>query len=265
MSTFPVFLTRGFILFVLICPIFAFAEGPLPGSGGPAAGAADASKANDKTIKSEEDDFSNTPFTEYGEFNETSDEEADSNFFKFGRFFGASLGLGFEFVDGKRGALWQGGFPMVDFKLHYWFDFNFAVDLGFFTAQQYFDTTAQGKGHVDVNILHVGLDVKYYFDTKNLSAPISFANPYLLLGVGSFSKTENSSLQGTQDTDNSLGISIGAGLEFAISPRKLYFEVEGKVHFVTFKDTYNPIYKSVGLDNLTGNFYTVSGNVLFTW
>lgn len=245
--------------------------GPPPGPGGPpppdgnASGFGGRSPAESKTNHSEEDDYSSTPFTEYGEFNEASDEESDAKFFQYGRFFGVSLGLGFQFIDGYRGALWQGGFPMFDFKLHYWFDFNVALDVGFFTASQYYDTKIQNLGHVDINLLHVGVDIKYYFDTKNLSSAISFANPYVLLGAGSFSKTENSVAQQSQDSDNSLGISAGGGFEFVISPRKTYFEIESKIHFVTYKDTYTTRFSSAGLPSLTGNFFTFSGNLLFTW
>ncbi len=218
-----------------------------------------------KIYKPEEDDYAGTPFTEYGEFNEAPDEEADTRFFQYGRFFGVSLGLGFEFVDGYRGALWQGGFPLIDFKLHYWFDFNLAIDLGFFTVSHYYNTTAQSLGYVSVNVLRIGVDVKYYFNTKNLSAAVSFANPYILLGAGGFSKTENSIAQQTQDVSNSLGISFGAGLEFAITPRKIYFEIEGKAHLVPYVDAYTTNFQTVNLPNLTGNFYTFSGNFLFTW
>jgi Outer membrane protein beta-barrel domain len=228
--------------------------------------AEDTSSGSGKPTKTlEDDDFYNTPFTEYGEFNESKVEDEDTKFFQYGRFFGVSLGAGFEFVDGNRGALWQGGFPVVDFKVHYWFDFNLALDLGFFTAQHFFDTTIQNIGHVDVNIFHVGIDVKYYFDTQNLSAPISFANPYLLIGAGDFSKTLNYTTQNVQDKDDSLGVSFGAGLEFAISPRKTYLEIEGKMHLVTFKDTYSTQFSSLGLNDLTGRFYTISANILFTW
>jgi hypothetical protein len=249
------------ILLFFLCHS-AWAEPPSPNA--PAGASEGKPAAEGRTNKPEDEDFSGTPFTEYGEFNEGVEEEADARFFKYGRFFGVSLGLGFQFVDGFRGALWQGGFPMFDFKLHYWFDFNVALDLGFFTAQHYFDTTAQNLGHVDINMLHVGLDIKYYFDTKNLSAPISFANPYILLGAGSFSKTQNSNTQQTQDNDISMGISGGGGLEFAITPKKTYFTVEAKMHVVTFKDTYTTIYQPT-LTNLTGFFYTFSGSILFTW
>jgi len=213
----------------------------------------------------EEQDFSSTPFTDYGEFHQAEEEEADTQFLQNGRFFGVSLGLGFQFLDGNRGTLWQGGFPLVDFKVHYWFDFNLGLDMGFFTVNQFYDTSQTLGGHVDVNLLRVGLDVKYYLTTQNLSAPISFANPYVLLGFGSFTKTENSFVQGTQDRDTSIGLSLGAGLEFVVTPRKIYFEIEGKMHLVQFKDTNTTTFQSVNIPNLNGNFYSVTGNVLFTW
>ena len=218
-----------------------------------------------KVGKSEEEDYSSTPFTNYGEFNENQDEEADSKFFQYGRFFGVNLGLGAQIVDGNRGALWQGGFPMVDFKLHYWFDFQMALDLGFFTAQQFYSTAVKGLGHVDINMVHVGVDVKYYFPTKNLSSALSFANPYFLAGAGTYSKTENSQAQASQDPDTSIGVCLGIGLEFVMNPRKAYFEIEAKGHLVVFKDTYTTTFQAAGLQNLTGNFYTISGSILFTW
>jgi hypothetical protein len=259
---------RAFPYVCVLVLLLIFSEGAKEGyaaegsSGGAAAGE---KHGEDKTLKPEDDDYSSTPFTEYGEFHEAGDEEADTKFLQFGRFFGASVGLGFEFVDGNRGALWEGGFPLVDFRLHYWFDFNVALDVGFTTVSQYYDTTVENLGHVDVNMFIVSVDFKYYFDTKNLSAPISFANPYLLLGAGSYSKTENSVSAQSQDQDSSLGVCAGAGFEFIVSPRKVYFALEGKVHFVTFKDTYTTRFSSAGLPDLTGQFFTLSGNLLFTW
>ncbi|MGK5083787.1 hypothetical protein WDW37_10835 [Bdellovibrionota bacterium FG-1] len=216
----------------------------------------------------EEDDFSTTPFTEYGEFNEDKDEEEDAKYFAYGRFFGVSLGLGFEGVTGNRGALWQGGIPLVDFRLHYWFDFNFAIDLGGYYAAHNFNTAPDHGGHVDVNLFHIGADVKYYFDTKNLSAPISFANPYVLLGFGSYTKTESSYVTAAtnQPSMTAIGLTFGAGLEFAIKPKKSYFEFEGKYHVVNFSDNGSDYYKDTNhVPDLTGGFYTLEASILFTW
>lgn len=220
----------------------------------------------DRTQISEEEDFSNTPFTEYGEFNEEEYEAAETRFFQHGRFFGLSLGLGSQGVTGGRGLLYQGGFPVFDFKIHYWFDFNLALDLGFFTASHYVDTNVTGAGHIDVNFVRFGVDLKYYFETKNLSAALSFSNPYILIGIGSISKTQNYANQGlSAATESSFALSGGGGLEFVISPRRTFFELEGKFHSVRFQDTYTTLYQSVGIQDLSGLFYTVTGNILFTW
>lgn len=213
----------------------------------------------------EAEDFSRSPFTQYGEFNETADEERDNEFFQFGRFFGLSLGLGIEAPDGNRGALWKGGFPMIDFKLHYWFDFNFALDLGFYTASHYFSDPTYGQ--INVSMLRVGVDLRYYFDTRNLSGAVSFASPFVLVGIGNFSKSEYSPIAGATPTIlNSVGASGGAGLEFTLNPKKAYLQFEGKVHFVPFYDSGSSQYQaSLGLANLNGNFWTVSSNILLTW
>lgn len=208
-----------------------------------------------------------TPFTEYGEFNEEADEAAETKFFQYGRFFGVSLGVGIEGVTGNRGLLWGSGFPMLDFKVHYWFDFNNALDLGFFNVKHMYEVDTALGGQYDVTMFRFGVDVKHYFDTKDLSAAISFANPYVLLGAGSFTKTEVPDSAGTAatDTDSAFGLSVGGGLEFVITPRKSYFELEGKLHTVTFKDTYSSMYNSYTGGDLSGYFYTVTANVLFTW
>jgi hypothetical protein len=246
------------LLALAAAPAFAQAPGQPAGPG--------AGEKKDKTLAPEEEDFTGSPFTEYGEFNEEEEEESDARFFAYGRFFGVSLGLGFESVDGNRGLLWQGGFPVVDFKVHYWFDFNVAIDIGFFTASHFYQTTDANGGHIDVSIFHVGMDVKYYFDTKNLAAAVSFANPYVSVGVGDFNKTETSFTSGNPpDQDNALGLSVGGGVEFAIKPRKTYFEVEAKVHIVQYKDTFTTLFQNSGIPDLTGNFYTFTGNLLFTW
>jgi hypothetical protein len=247
-------------LLALACAEAARAQEPPAGGAAPAPNG----RAPSPTDQPEEDDYSGSPYTKYGEFNEDADEDEDTRFFQYGRFFGVSVGLGLETVDGNRGTLWQGGFPMVDVKIHYWFDFNFALDMGIFTAKHFFEGPPAQGGHTDVTMLRLGVDIKYYFDTKNLSAPISFANPYLLAGVGSFTKTQNYQLEADADPDSSFGFSFGGGLEFTLKPRKAYFALEGKIHVVTFKDTNSSDYSSI-VPDLNGNFYTFSASLLFTW
>ena len=234
--------------------------------------AADGEGKKDKESKvalPEEDDFTGTPYTEYGEFNEEEDEEEDAKFYKFGRLFGISLGLGFEGVDGYKGVLYEGGFPVVDGKIHYWFDFHFALDMDIAWAQHaYNDISSLAQGRLTVNIIRFGLDAKYYFDTHNMSAPLSFASPYVTVGFGGFLKSESSATKGTNNSETAVGFSPGAGLEFTLKPRKAYLAVEGKYHIVNFPtDTGTDRFQksTPKLDDFTGNFFSGTLSLLLTW
>jgi outer membrane protein W len=247
---------RGLVAFGIA--LLAFSQAAL---------AADGQPKKDRSLPPEEDDFAKTPFTEYGSFNEDAEEDAETRFMQYGRLFGVSVGVGNEGVTGNRGQLWRGGFPLLELKMHYWFDFQLAVDLVFATGKHQYNapSTSAAGTMVDVATTRIGVDLKYYFDVKNLSAPISFCNPYILGGAGSFSKTENNDADTTlNNSDSALYLTGGAGLEFAIKPRKTYFELEGRIMSATFKDTNNQ-YTDQGLSDLTGMFYSVTGTFLFTW
>jgi hypothetical protein len=242
-------------------------EPPAPGNG---------AKKEEKTLQAEEDDYSSTPYTEYGEFNEEADEAADTKFFQYGRLFGVSVGVGFAGAMGNRGALYQSGFPLIDFKVHYWFDFNFAMDLGLTNVNYAYTivTDPDGANTVDktsVGMVTLGIDLKYYFETKNMSAAISFANPYLLLGIAQYAKTETSTSAGSGTPENSLGVSVGAGLEFAVKPKKAYMTLETKFSSVRFVDTDDPTLDNASPEKLpnipdrNGLFYSVVVSLLFTW
>ncbi|MBI3534677.1 MAG: hypothetical protein HY072_04240 [Deltaproteobacteria bacterium] len=215
----------------------------------------------------EDEDFTQSPYTEYGEFNIEEEENETTRFLQQGRFFGVSLGSGIEGVTGNRGLLWQKGSPMIDFRIHYWFDFNLALDLGLFSVPHFYEfKRGSSDDHVDVNIIFVGVTVKYYFDVQNLSAALTFANPFLTIGGGIFYKTENSRLLGTSDTDNTMGLNIGGGLEFPIKAKKIFFTLESRFYTSNFSDTFTGDFMpSLGIPNLTGNFYTLTANLLFTW
>jgi len=255
-----IFISKIFFLsaawIAIAVPVLAFAADPAPPQAAP---------KSDRTLQPEEEDFTTTPFTRYGEFNQDNEEDEDLKFFQNGRFAGISAGIGFQTVTGNRGLLWQGGVPLLDFKVHYWFDFNFAIALGISFVNAYYEDPS--RGHVDLSMNRIGLDIKYYFDTKNVGAAISFANPYLLGGIGAFAKNETVQKTQVQDQDSNVGFDVGGGLEFALVPKKTYFEIEGKLNIVNFKDTFTTRYQTTTpkIDDLTGQFFTLTANVLFTW
>jgi hypothetical protein len=246
---------RGLIaVLLLLVSISAFPGG---------AQATEGAGAQDRTQQPEEEDFESTPYTEYGEFNEEEDEAADMKFYQFGRLFGFGMGIGASGATGNRGKLWKGGFPLIDVRTQYFFDFNVAMGISFTSFKHNYEADSD---HYEAAIALLGLDFKYYFDTKDLSAPISFANPYIVGGMGSYSEAlEASTNSEGAEKDSSFGINAGLGLEFAIKPKKSYFTFEGRFHSVRFKDTSDARYTADGFDNLEGVFYTVVGGFLFTW
>lgn len=229
----------------------------------PLSGWAQASGEGGSTQKPEEDDYRSTPHLEYGEFNETESENETALFYQYGRFFGVSVGAGFSGATGNRGALWRGGFPQVDFKVVYWFDFQVALALGFSSAPHYY---SNGGSRSDVTLSRLGLDLRYYFDTTNASAAVTFANPYIFLGIGNFRRQETQPLSSASTAnDNSAVFSVGAGFEFPIKTRSSYFNLEARLSTATFTDDSSPSFASQGIPDLTGLYFSIIGGVLFTW
>ncbi len=223
--------------------------------------------SSDRSQQPEEEDYTSTPFTEYGEFNEETQEAEDMKFYQSARLFAVQLGLGMSGATGNRGRLWEGGFPMIDFRTVYWFTFNFALDLDLTSMKHGYSVPELG-GHTDVSLLVLGANLRYYLDTRDASAPIAFANPFLQLGIGSYTLTQTTPSENTTDRDTSFGISAGAGLEFAIKPKSTYLSVDARIHSVTFNDTHSTSYNVAGagyLPDLTGLFYTFGANLMFTW
>ena len=246
----------------LASPLAHAADQNSGGNGGTPSG-------GDRTNKPEEDDYQETPYTEYGSFNEEKDEEDETKFFQYGRFFGVSLGLGVETIDGDRGTLYQGGFPTFDGKIHYWFDFNFALDLDFYLAQHYFigQPTTALSGRYNVSIMHLGVDFKYYFDTKNLAAAISFANPYLLVGGGDLYEEH---CRGPRPIHrhgyrHAGGIRRGRGTGVRTETSQTLFHHRSANQRRELQRCEYPDFANQGLPDLHGNFYTFIASLLFTW
>lgn len=249
-------------------PQDGFGNAPMPANGGaqgfgasPQSGSGAApSTPQELSPLPEDDDFHTGSQSDYADFNEEDEESEDTRFFKYGRFFGLSVGMGIQTADGNRGTLWNGGFPAIDLRLHYWFSFNFAADLGGYLSNHYFNTPT--TGNVDVFFAHLGVSLKYYFDLKNFSAALSFANPHLIGGGGLYHKKEFSQSLDKTDLANAVGGNLGVGLEFAFKPRKVYLQMDGRLAYVPFADMNNVQY---GMNNLRGVFYTITSRLLLTW
>ena len=236
-----------------------------PNGGGSAGGVASPSSAPSVPSGAKKDDtglFDQTsPYLDYGEFNSSEEEDSDTLFFQYGRFFGLSFGAGYQTATGNRGLLYSAAFPRIDLKLYYWFDFQFAMDLNVFFANHSFTFS---NTNYAVKLIGYGLDFKYYFDVRDASAALSFSNPFVVVGIGAMSKSQTSPTSATPDTDSTFTVGLGAGLEFPISYKKTYFIVEGKYNTQSFNDTSETRYKPQ-VPDLSGGFLSILGELMFCW
>jgi hypothetical protein len=243
------------LAFLLALPAFA-AEG----------GSGKGSKADEPYS----DEILSGPFSEYGEFDSAEDEAQDERFFQYGRFFGVGLGVGFTSATGNAGKIYQGGFPTVDFRLHYWFDFNFALSIGIQNSKHNYDIEPDGL--TDVNLMRVMFLVRYYFDTRDLSAPITFVGPHLLFGGGYFSRTDNIG-SGTGDSttgesvqaESTFGFTAGAGLELTLKPKRTFLTIDGMIHVTQFADQFDTKFQNAGIEDRSGSWLTGTISIMWTW
>lgn len=201
------------------------------------------------------------PFSDYVPFEDEYDIDEDERFMYFGRFFGISLGTGLHQFGGNIGKLYNTALPVLDFKMIYFFDFRLAGAFGVSSAAHAFN--AQPIGPVEVKIMRITGDMKYYFDVKNAGAMITASSPYLVAGLAQNLRTQAFQAGGSISKDNSLSISGGMGLEFALKPRKTSIGVEGRYHVMYFKDRLDSTYLESGIPDTTGPMYSLITSVIF--
>lgn len=201
------------------------------------------------------------PFSDFVPFEDEYDIDEDERFMYFGRFFAVSLGTGMHVFGGNIGKLYNTALPVLDFRLIYFFDFRLAGQIGVSSASHSFD--AQPNGVVEVNLLRVNADLKYYFDTKNVGAAITAANPYMVAGVSQTFRTQVFQTDEKIEKDNALAVSGGLGMEFALKPRKTSIGIEGRYHEIFFQDRNEEQYLESGIPDQSGPMYSIITSLIF--
>ncbi|HEY8280609.1 MAG TPA: hypothetical protein VIH99_13345 [Bdellovibrionota bacterium] len=201
------------------------------------------------------------PFSDFVPFEDEYDVDEDERFMYFGRFFAVSLGTGLHVFGGNLGKLYNTAIPVMDFRLIYFFDFRLAGQVGLSSASHAFN--AQPNGGVEVSLLRLNADLKYYFDTKNVGATITAANPYVVAGVSQTFRTQVFQERNEVEKDNAIAVSGGVGMEFALKPRKTSIGLEARYHQIFFEDRNSQEYFDSGLDNLDGPMYSIITSLIF--
>ena len=193
------------------------------------------------------DEDSYDPFSDYSEFDEDSDEEADVYFFKHGRLMAIGLMAGYKNFTGNLGQIYSGGATYGLF-LSYFFDLRFALQLGFQTGDYpfVFTTPAGQTTSGNVSFSHVQLNLKYYLNTQNISKGLADLNPYIIGGLEDVFRTYTIALTTTGGIQNATGSAwgadVGAGVEIPVFRKKAYVGVQGTFHLVNFPDANSPVF-----------------------
>ncbi|MBO9666555.1 MAG: outer membrane beta-barrel protein [Bdellovibrio sp.] len=199
------------------------------------------------------------PFSDYSEFDEDSDEEADVNFFRNGRFFTVGLAAGYRGFTGNFADQYSAA-PSFGLFLSYFFDLRLALTLGFQTGDHAvkFSVNDQNKWYNgNVSMTSINFDLKYYLNTQNVTRGLADLNPYILGGLGQFYRTYTISNIDGYSRDSTMGVDIGAGLEIPLMRKKAYLGIQAAYHYVNFSDENKSMVTSgEKLDkNLSGDMY----------
>lgn len=208
-------------------------------------------------------DESYDPFSDYSEFDEDSDEEADVNFFRNGRFFTFGLAGGMRGFTGNFADTYDAA-PDFGIFITYFFDLRLAMSLGFQTGDHavHFTTNSGATPYTgNVSITSMNFDLKYYMNTQNVTRGLADLNPYILGGVGQFYRTYTIAGLDGYSRDSTMGFDIGAGLEIPLMRKKAFLGLQGTYHYVQFNDENKSMISTGGgqekLDkNITGDFYS---------
>lgn len=201
------------------------------------------------------------PFSDYSEFDEETDEEADINFFRHGRLFTMGFaGSNRSFTENM--ATIYG--PATEFGLFisYFFDMRLALALWYLTGDHSvkFSTHKPDTYTGNVSISSFSFDLKYYLNTQNFTRGLADLNPYFFGGLGNYYRTYSiSGLEGFSK-DSTYGMAVGMGIEIPLMKKKSYLGIQTSYHMVTFADE-NKAYIGNGTEKLVK---TISGDFFDT-
>ena len=180
------------------------------------------------------------PFADFSEFEDDEQQRKDIEFFESGRL----LTLGF--VGGQRSwtdnneQLFEAA-PAFGLFLTYFFDLRFGMQVSFLTGDHYMSYPASKDGlHPAVpgnnSFTSLSIDIKYYFNTQNVTRGLAMLNPYVLAGFSQNYRTVTLVDQDVFNKETAFGANFALGIEIPVMDGKLFIGGQGLYRFVNFPD-----------------------------
>lgn len=184
-------------------------------------------------LLAQEDADAYDPFADYNEFEEATEEEADINFFRNGRFLSVGLLGGYRrftsILHELQGpAAYFGGF------VTFFFDLRFAIQVSYVTGDHLFNLNDEYRGLITVQ--HTSFDVKYFLNSQNVTRGLAAFNPYLLVGLCNVTQTRRFDTISGFSKDSAWGAQGGVGFEIPLLKGKMFIGGEAVYQYVNFPD-----------------------------
>lgn len=207
------------------------------------------------------------PFADYSDFVEASTEEADINFFKFGRSLSVGATLGLRTFTGEQANLYSSGNHFGGFFTYY-LSIQFATqlsyttgtsDLGFNVPEAGSNSQFSGSARFNTFSLHG----KYFINTQNLTKAVSKFNPYI---IGGFSQIEretsdlNQSIVSAKDSTGSFDIGVGG--EYIFNNNKNFISFQAVYYKADFANENREIRVPDQTDTLIDSGIKPAGDIL---
>jgi hypothetical protein len=176
------------------------------------------------------------PFADYSEFEESAEEEEDINFFRNGRLLTTGFIGGYRTWTGNLGSLYTGNATFGLF-ISYFFDLRFALQFGFLTSDHMYQFTGgQGPIQGNVALADLSFNLKYFFNTQNVTRGLADLNPFLLAGFSQIYRTQTKSGIDVFAKDSAFAFNLGAGIEIPMMRNKMFFGGQALYQYIAFPD-----------------------------
>jgi len=195
------------------------------------------------------------PFADYSEFDEASEEEADINFFRNGRFLTVGLAVGPRTFTGGMDKAYGDG-PAMGLNLAFFLDLRLALMLGLMTGDHSVRIPTSGPTYTGtVGFNEVNFYLKYYLATQNMIKGFANLNPYIVGGLSQVTRTYSVSELQESSKDTIMSTDAGFGIEIPLLRRKSFIGIQGVYHFANFKDENTRVIDNQVLQNkINGDF-----------
>lgn len=176
------------------------------------------------------------PFIDYNEFQGADEEEADINFFRHGRFLTMGFLLGQRNFTEGMGDLFKSNVA-YGLYLSYFFDLRFALQFGYIGGSHKVSIPTTGASVTgDTKLNGLSVDLKYYFNTQNVTKGLALLNPYFIGGFSYLSRETVIDGQPEFGKDSAMAFDAGAGIEIPMLRNKMYFGAQAMYQLVNFRD-----------------------------